>query len=841
MLPAATLSALIGTVLFQQQAVLWSVTYWLGWALVGGLVLALQRPCQRAGLASWGRLLALCVLVAMLSYAWAQGRAAWRLRTPLPVQCEQRPLSVQGVIVSVPEQDARGQQVDLAVETYAPAHCSVPALVRLRWYYPSSFASPHRGPAAVSAASPASTSPSATLSPQRGPHAMPAPQAIPATLPLLHAGERWQFSVKLKRPHGSRNPHGFDYAGWCVANGLLATGSIINRAPAHRIKALAWHPAGRLARMREAVGRRIAHVLGQTPASAVIRALVIGDDSQLSTADWQLFVDTGINHLVSISGLHITMLAALGYACTAWLWRRVPALTLRVPSRLAGSLCGAGIATAYALLAGFSVPTQRTLYMLLTVMALLQRRRQMPLSGMLCIALCVVLCLDPWAVLAPGFWLSFGAVAVLAFALGGRLRPLHGWRAAVAAQWVVTLASIPLLILWFNQWSVIAPLANALAIPLVSLAVVPLSIAGAVLPIDAPLHLAAGLWQLCLQGLHTLRLWPWAVSYWPTPPLWAGVLALLGALICLLPKGWPGRLWGAALWLPALLSGPAALAPGQMQVTVLDVGQGLSVLVRTAQHTLLYDAGPAYRSGDAAAVGNDAGQRTVLPYLRHLGLSQLDLTVVSHDDNDHVGGMASVLAALPAKQLLSTLPAQATFFSQWQQLGQGRSLPHLPCQAGQHWQWDSVHFQVLSPAANAPDDLSDNNRSCVIRVQSAHGSLLLTGDIERQAEAQLTQRDAAVPPLASTVLTMPHHGSLTSSSPAFVQAVGAQLAIASVGYRNRFGHPKAAVLARYSAQGTQVLRTDTSGAVLLDFVAGTRPQVTAWRPAHPHYWETLPE
>ena len=800
MLPGATIGLLFGVWLFQQQPYLWSASIWLGWLATAIVIgsLAFNARSAHTVLYSYRELLGklwICLLVACLGFAWTQGRAWLRLQTQLPVACEQQVIAVQGVIVSVPERDARGQHVDVAIERSFRADCPLPGRVRLHLYHQS-----HRGDL---------SQPSAGL-------------------PHLQAGERWQWHVRLKRPHATRNPHGFDYAAWSLANRTGASGTIVARAPMRRLQPLAWQPPALIARWRVMIGGRIERVLGTTPQSAVVRALVIGDDSQIDRKNWQLFVDTGINHLVSISGLHITMLASLGYVLMGWIWRWRPAWSLWLPSRLAAGAGGAVVAIVYSALAGFSIPTQRTLFMLLTVIVMRSLKQQLPFSWVLSAAIWVVLILDPWAVMAPGFWLSFGAVAVLAFAMSGRLRPAHWWHAALQTQWAITLAFVPVLILMFNQLSLISPLANGFSIPVVSMAVVPLAIAGAVLPVDFLLQFAAQLWEWCAHGLHWLRQLPGAVWYLPTPPVWAWALAMLGTLVWLMPRGWPVRWAGLLLWLPLGLPTQPLLQSGQMQVVVLDVGQGLSVLVRTAQHTLLYDAGPAYNEE------SDAGQRIVLPYLRHLGIQHLDMAVISHDDNDHVGGMASVLAGVPARSILSSLTPDAGFFRQMQSVA---SLPlvHHACHAGQQWQWDGIVFRVLSPSTEVGAAVKDNNKSCVLQVRSAHGSLLLTGDIEKEAERWLLQ--AAGGGLASTVMTVPHHGSKTSSTASFVAAVQPEVAIATAGYLNRFGHPKPEIVARYQAHGSQVLRSDRDGAILIDFLSGVAPSVRRWRKVEPHYWE----
>lgn len=798
-MPGITLGWLFGVWLFQQQAALWSPVAFCALLVPVVLGMGLLRITY---FHSFKKIICymVCVLsVAGLGFVYAQGRACWRLQDSLPATCERQVIAVQARIVGVPARDPRGQHVDALIEHAFSSHCPLPARVHLSLYQQQYRQAP--------------------------------PESV-AALPVLHAGERWQFSVRLKRPHATRNPHGFDYAAWCLSNDIRAVGNIVSKAPMQRLDALVWQPHTLIARWREHVGSRISHVLGNTPQSAVLRALVIGDDSQISRADWQLFVDTGINHLVSISGLHITMLAALGYGLMGWLWRRQPHWALRIPSRQAASMGGAIVAILYSALAGFSIPTQRTLYMLLTVAAMLNLRRRLPFSWILCVALWLVLLLDPWAVLAPGFWLSFGAVAVLAFAMGGRLKSPPWWVAAGKTQWAVTVAFLPLLMAMFNQVSLVSPLANALAIPLISLAVVPVAIAGALLPLDVLLDCAASVLDACMQALQWLQHLPWAVWYQATPPTWAWLLALLGVGILLMPRGWPLRWAGLCLCLPVCMPQAPVLQSGQMQVTVLDVGQGLSVLVQTAHHTLLYDAGPAY------SADSDAGQRIVLPYLRHLGIHQLDIAMISHDDSDHVGGMASVLTGVPARSILSSLTPEAVFFKQMADVRhmRGRMPVHQPCLAGMRWQWEGVQFQLLSPDAALLMTAKDNDKSCVLQILSAHGSLLLTGDIEKLAERHLLQTSPAV--LAATVVTMPHHGSKTSSSQAFVNAVSPRLAIATAGYLNRFGHPKREILARYQAAGAQVLRSDMDGAVLLSFLSGETPAVQRWRLSEPHYWET---
>ena len=575
-------------------------------------------------------------------------------------------------------------------------------------------------------------------------------------------------------------------------------------------------------------------VLGNEPYAGVLQALAIGDESGILQQDWQVFLRTGVNHLMSISGLHITMLAGLAYALVAAIWRRSEKLVLLLPSRKAAVLAGSAVALLYALVAGFSVPSQRTLYMLAVMAWAVWSGRQVAMARVLAYALFFVVLLDPWAVLAPGFWLSFGAVALMGFALGARLARPHWVREAVHTQWAVTLGLIPLLLVLFQQVSIISPLANAIAIPLISLVVVPLTLFGAVFPVDAALHFAHWVMAWCMKLLIWMAGFPLSTWQQHAPPSWTLPIAILGVTWALMPRGFPLRYLGLLGLLPMLLIVPPRPNHGEMHVAVLDVGQGLAVAVQTRHHDFLYDTGPKYSSQ------SDSGSRIIVPYLRGEGIRQLDGMVVSHNDADHSGGMASVLAQVPVKWLASSLPADAPELT---------TQAHMPCFAGQTWRWDDVQFEVLHPnfASYENSEIKDNNRSCVVRITSAYGSLLLVGDIEKESEAGLLENEAAK--LASDVLIVPHHGSKTSSTPDFIAAVQPQVAIFTVGYRNRFGHPKLEVWNRYQQAQSRLLRSDQDGAILLDFssaialqnishAGSARIQIIPWRSYDRHYWRT---
>lgn len=521
---------------------------------------------------------------------------------------------------------------------------------------------------------------------------------------------------------------------------------------------------------------------------------------------WRLFAATGITHLVSISGLHVGLIAALASVCAGG-WLR-----LRPPTRLTPRTCRVAVAlvaaAGYALLAGWSVPTRRTLFLLAVGGGLLVWRRSLPPLQVWALALAAVLLFDPFAVFFPGLWLSFGLVAALMLPALGHCRPPGRWQALALAQWSATVWSLPLLAWFFSALPPVSPLANALAIPWVSLLLTPLALAGAVLPFDAPLRLAGWLAEGLFRGTALLA----AVPVWivPAPSLPVLGAALVGAAWLTLPAGVPGRTIGALLLAPLLWGNSGRPPPGEAQVTVIDVGQGLAVLVRTARHALLYDTG-------APATG-----ATVVRQLAGAGIRRLDLLVLSHHDADHDGAAALLLSAVPVTSLLA---------------GQPGSIPAGAkggaCAAGMHWRWDDVAFDMLAPLPE-PGATGDNAASCVLRIAAAGGSLLLTGDIPRAVEERLVARWGSS--LASTVLLVPHHGSRGSSSAALLRAVRPAHAVVSAGYRNRYRHPHPAVLADYRAQGIVLWRTDLDGAVELS--VGRTVTLAGYRHAAARYWRS---
>jgi competence protein ComEC len=730
---------------------LWVAAGCLGWA-----------RWRRVSVPVWRQALLAALLSASLAWCLSDWRAQGRLADRLDPHLEGQTLEIVGRVVGLPQIRADGLRFD-----FEPDPGGLPSRLRLGWYASR--------------------------------------QGATETLPLVQPGQRWRLSVRLKQVHGQLNPHGFDYELLLFEQGIGGTGSV--RQGVLLAPPLGW--AEGVDRLRWAVREALVQRLGRSAQAGVLAALTVGDQAAIDREDWAVFRLTGVAHLVAISGMHVTMFAWLAAAVLGAVWRRLGRAALWLPAPTVARWGGVLAAAAYALLAGWGVPAQRTVWMLWVVAVLHSRARRWPWPLVLGAAACAVAALDPWSLLQPGFWLSFVAVAVLM--AGGdtpsAAGPVSLSRRAVAwllqalrTQGWVTLALTPLSLLFFQQVSVVGLLANLVAIPVVTVGITPLALLGVLWP---PLwSLAAGLLTLGMQGLTALAAWPGAAWYGAVAPGWLWGLALGGLVMLALP--WPGRLraLGFTAVLPVLLYSPPRPALGEVELLAADIGQGNAVLLRTAHHTLLYDAGPQY------GPDSDAGDRVLLPLLRALGVRKLDLMVLSHRDADHVGGAASLLQALGAWRVHSSLE-------------EGHRLRqitvHQPCWAGLRWTWDEVHFEYLHPAAR---DLADNEarggrpnaRSCVLKVQARRRSVLLVGDVESLQEMRLLADPATKTRLPADVLLVPHHGSRTSSTPAFIAAVHPKWALVQAGYLNRFGHPAPSVLQRYEEAGVAVVRTDSCGA-----------------------------
>lgn len=775
-------------------------------------------------------------------FDWAAWRAAQYLQTSLPLALEQRDLTVEGVVRGLPEPQAYGTRFVFQVSRYETAGdaalsslagpaarfgatqlpAALPRTVLLTWY-----ASQTAHPASAAAAS-------------AGP-----PQLLP--------GQRWRLTVRLRRPHGNANEFGFDHERWMLERDLRATGAVRPGPPPQWLgERRDWSPAAlvdAIDRLRARLRQRIETVLAGAPHAGVIVALATGAQSAISQQDWQRFTQTGTNHLVAISGLHVSMVAGLAAWLAGWAWRNAARigwpLPLLRPAQHIAALAGVLAGGAYIALAGFGVPAQRAWWMLVAAAAAILSGRDTGVTSVLAWALGLVVLTDPWAVAAPGLALSFGAVGTVLLAAAGqrRRRQPHaatgvgGWpariwqhlKSALQLHGVVTVALVPLSVAWFAQVPLVGVPANLLAIPWVSLLVTPLVLLGVLLPIPLDGWAYQGAQQLVgwlAAYFDLLRLPAWALWRVPSPGPLAFLLALGGIGWWLMPRGWPLRHYGLLLLAPLLWPYRATPALGEFRATVLDVGQGGSTLIETATHQLLFDAGPGPES-------TDAGQRVVLPFLQTHGIETLDLLMISHGDSDHAGGAAAVLDGFKVASLRASVPPAHRL---WQQAQAAGVVDRDLCRAGSHWTWDAVQFEVLWPAT-APDPAAPNQTACVLRVSNRAHAILLSADIEAAAEQALIARVAALEPgrLAAEVLLAPHHGSKTSSTTAFLAAIMPREVVFQVGYRNRFHHPHPSVVARYRALGATLFRSDADGEVRFETDQAVL-DAARYRSWHRRYW-----
>jgi competence protein ComEC len=758
-----------GTVLQLQQAALWA-----GWAYAAlaaaGIFLFL-----------WRRWPAALIGAGLLAFALTGLRATAFESQTLSPSIEGRDVEVTGTVAAMPQRIEGGVRFRFEVESSV---ARLPGLIQLGWYGSDTG----------------------------------------ADVPELQAGERWRFTVRLKAPHGNVNPHGFDYELSLWEQGVQATGYV--RAGAkdprpERLGATWLHPVESARQsVRDAILRRIE----DRKTAGVIAALVSGDQNAIERTDWDIFRATGVAHLMSISGLHITMFGWAASLVVGALWRRSARLCLAWPAQHAALVGGVMLAAAYALFSGWGVPAQRTVWMLATVALLRLSGRQWPWPHVWMLACAVVVAVDPWALMQAGFWLSFVAVGVL-FATdpGGakpaadasrRARIAHTVRSSLHEQWVVTLALAPLTLLLFGQVSVVGLAANAFAIPWVTLVVTPLAMAGV---------LWAGFWDAAAMAMQVLQAalqwfasWPLASVSWPAAPLWAGVIGVVGGLLLAMRLPWGIKVLGLPMLLPIFMWQPVRPSVGEFDLLAADIGQGNAVIVRTASHTLVYDTGPRY------GPESDAGHRVVVPLLRAFD-ETVDMVMLSHRDIDHTGGAQAVLAMQPGAALVSSLQ-------------DGHELkalrPGPRCVAGMQWAWDGVSFSVLQPNAGDYGTAAKSNAmSCVLRVSNGRRTALLVGDIEAPQEQRLVAGGIA---LKADLLLVPHHGSKTSSTGGFLDAVQPRFALVQAGYRNRFGHPAAPVVDRYLARGIEIVDSPHCGAAR--WTSWEPDRVACERESAARYW-----
>ncbi len=629
------------------------------------------------------------------------------------------------------------------------------------------------------------------------------------------AGDRWRMTTRLKRPHGLQNPGGFDYEAYLFRERVRATGYVREEQGAVHL----GEGGGlyRVNRWRQQLGERMYALMPDGAQAGLVVALANGDSGGVTDAQWETLRATGTLHLVAISGLHITFIAGVVFWIVRFLWSLPGVTVLWLPAPLAGAIGGLIAACGYAALAGFVIPTQRALLMLGVAMGAVLLRRRIPLGQLLAIALLLVLLFDPFAVMAPGFWLSYAAVAVIIYVMDGGDKNAGRWRWRKWGylQWAIAVGMLPLMLWLFQRVSIVAPLANVLAVPVFDVLVVPLTLVGA-LSLGVGLDSVAG-WLFAIGD--ALLGWLWhALGFFAAlehaqwtqhrPATWTLACGVIGVALLLAPRGWPGRALGAIWLLPMFVVRPPTPGEGEVWFTLLDVGQGLSAIVRTETHLLVFDTGARWSRR------SDAGRAVVIPYLRANGIGRIDTLVVSHGDNDHAGGAASILASVPVSRVLSGAPNVA-----------GEA-----CRAGMSWHWDGTDFTVLNPKE---EQSAHNNASCVLRVRGRYGTILLPADIEKKAEHWIAEREGGG--LSADILVAPHHGSKTSSSAEFLQAIRPRYVVFPVGYRNRYRHPYPLVRDRYRALGSELYDSPSSGA--LEFrLRATGIEVSAYREQHRRFW-----
>ena len=702
----------------------------------------------------------LWILGFIVGLLWCAFQAQSAIQNKLAADTPAKTTQVQGLIASIPQTGHHHISFE-----FCPEDSSLPKKIKLSWYYP--------------------------------------PEDIP------QAGEHWQFTVKLKPPYGMMNPGGFDYEKWLFSKGIGATGYIKKAEDNQR---LATSSQWQINAWRSELEQHIRSLIPQAEQLPLILGLAIGQRDDINQTQWQVLRDTGTSHLMAISGLHIGLASALGFLLTSAFWRYCPLTSVRIPAHRIGALGGLYTAIFYACLAGLSIPTQRALIMVsLAMLAVFFKRAFYP-SHVLSLACMIVLFLDPFAVLNAGFWLSFGAVAIILMSCTQRFPGIKlAW---LKIHFLMAVALIPLLIIFFNDVSVVSPIGNLMAVPLVSVLIVPLIIlAMMLLPLSMKLSsllLAAAnyllncLWSI-LSWLSHLSFASWQTPVYPWPIL---VMLVLAVLFMLLPRGFPGKYLAILLLMPLLFYKTDRPASGDVFVSVLDVGQGLASVIETTHHTLIFDTGPKYSQSF------NTGEAVVVPFLRYRDIDDVDMVIISHGDNDHIGGLSGILKHINVTQIMTSQPLE-------------HKVTTL-CTAGQHWQWDQVEFKILHPFQNQSG--SDNERSCVLQIKGKNLSVLLPGDIEKQGEQILVASYGKS--LKSDVLLVPHHGSKTSSSRHFIESISPKYAVFSVGFRNRYGFPVTNVVDRYRNIPSTILRTDLNGAIL--FGKGDSP--IFWRQQQEQLW-----
>lgn len=720
-------------------------------------------------------------LFCVIGFTWAHFQAYALLKHRLPETYIGKDIAVVGHIASLPKSDERKIRFEFDIDKVLEPDLNIaPTRVRLSWY------------------------------PKRG----------EKTSDQIQVGDKWQFTVRLKPPRNFSNPGGFNYSGWLLQKKILSTGYIRNRSETKLIGSnLSSYP---IQRLRQYIRSLILSSNVDDHFQPFLRALVIGDRSDMKTEDWAVLKNTGTVHLMAISGLHIGLIAGLMFFISRVIWSAIPFLTLRFAAPRAAAILAWLSAFFYAALAGFSLPTVRALIMLSFVLLAFVLKKQIRPSVVLSSAVLVVLILDSFAVLSVSFWLSFSAVALIYYFIhlqGSGQPKLKRW---FVLQLVISLGLLPLTIQFFQQAPIISPFANLIAVPVVGFIIVPLGFLGAFALLIHPetgntiLSIASQVFNSLWNVLEWASTLPVSTFTFSTPSMPTLLLACTGFLFLVLPSVFKVRMLAIIFLLPLFFPYHETPSKGEALLTVLDVGQGLATVIQTQHHVMVFDTGPRFSQRF------DTGRAVVLPFLNEKGVRKLDALLISHGDNDHIGGAESILSAMNVDEIVTSVP--------------GKIPQHLSrrCERGQQWLWDGVKFEILHPdVSDYSNALSENNLSCVLQVTSKSQTFLLTGDIEKEAEALLIDRYQGK--LASDILIAPHHGSKTSSSQGFITSISPKTIIIPAGWRNRYQFPHQTVLKTYAREKSVVLNTAQQGAIT---ARSEPPEISSFREQSAHYWDS---
>ena len=632
--------------------------------------------------------------------------------------------------------------------------------------------------------------------------------------PDLQTGDAWQLQLKLKRNNGYQNLGGFDYEQWLFYKQIDATGYVRSSESNQLIEA---NQVNSIDRFRQKLRYSLQPFLQPLDFGGVINALIIGDRSFIKDSNWVLFKATNTTHLSVISGLHIGLISGFVFLLAQFLWRRCQYCCQRMPAQVLGAYFGLISAFLYALIAGFSIPTGRAFIMASVVFISLILRRHHNVWQLYGLALILVLANNPLSIFSVGFWLSFYVVGVIIY--GVKQHQDKSWLFRLLyIQLLISVATLPLIAWFFASGSLLSPVANLIAIPVFSFIITPLSLIGALLMLiglSYPAELSFMVANQALAGLgyflallQQFEFNQWHYTQTQTLDL---ILFVLAVFIALSPKALKLRA-SSVLILSLILFTPYEKTPeNRVIITILDVGQGLSQVVQTQNHTLLFDAGARYPSGF------NLGESVIIPYLQAKQINTLDKVIISHADNDHIGGLIDVLQTFEAGEILTSTPDKIT-----------QQSSH--CYAGQQWRWDGVLFEILSPTQNTR--LKGNNASCVLKVSTDKFSVLLSADIEKKAEKQLIKYQKEK--LNSDILISPHHGSKTSSTQAFLDAVSPSTVIVSSGFKNRFNHPAQQIVDRYKANNIKLINSNCAGQIVVEL--GDEIRINEYRKDHARYY-----